>query len=57
MFDLTRLFFVVSNKELEALNNGKPFADALMEVYGTALNFDYYAGWADKITGKILAHL
>jgi aldehyde dehydrogenase (NAD+) len=37
---------------LDALDNGKPYADA----FGTDLHlaikcFRYYAGWADKITG------
>lgn len=38
---------------LEALDNGKPFAQALgMDVAFTVNTFRYYAGWADKISGS-----
>ncbi|KAL6040418.1 Aldehyde dehydrogenase, mitochondrial [Balamuthia mandrillaris] len=40
---------------LEALDNGKPFAVAkAVDVAMTVQCFRYYAGWADKITGKTI---
>lgn len=39
--------------QLEALDNGKPYAVALEDdVDGTVQHFRYYAGWATKIFGK-----
>jgi aldehyde dehydrogenase (NAD+) len=39
--------------QLEALDNGKPYAVALADdVDGTVQHFRYYAGWATKIFGK-----
>lgn len=39
---------------LLSLENGKPLQQALDEVHTTMRNFEYYAGWADKIRGRIL---
>ncbi len=40
---------------LETLDNGKPIRDSLTgDVPGTASLYRYYAGWADKIHGKVL---
>lgn len=39
--------------QLEALDNGKPYAVALEDdVDGTIQHFRYYAGWATKLLGK-----
>ncbi|GGB42234.1 aldehyde dehydrogenase [Lentibacillus populi] len=39
--------------QLEALDNGKPFAVALEDdIDGTAEHFRYYAGWATKVLGQ-----
>lgn len=39
--------------QLEAIDNGKPYAIALEDdVDGTVEHFRYYAGWATKIHGK-----
>src|SRR5699024_10794546 len=41
--------------QLEAIDNGKPYQIALeVDVDGTVQHFRYYAGWATKITGKIV---
>lgn len=37
---------------LESLDNGKPYASALADVYGSMNALRYYAGWADKISGE-----
>lgn len=39
---------------LESLDNGKTFADALLDVGYTVSVFRYYAGYADKIHGKTM---
>ncbi|MEK7711240.1 MAG: aldehyde dehydrogenase family protein [Planctomycetota bacterium] len=40
---------------LETLDNGKPIRDSLGgDVPGTAAVYRYFAGWADKIHGKVL---
>ncbi len=40
---------------LETLDNGKPIRDSLyLDIPGTAAVYRYYAGWADKIHGKLL---
>ncbi|MEK6800103.1 MAG: aldehyde dehydrogenase family protein [Planctomycetota bacterium] len=40
---------------LETLDNGKPIRDSLTsDVPSTAAIFRYFAGWADKIHGKVL---
>ncbi|XP_050411739.1 retinal dehydrogenase 2 [Patella vulgata] len=39
---------------LETLDNGKPFLDAVDDVRATIDVFQYYAGWCDKITGKTI---
>ncbi|MBE1553331.1 aldehyde dehydrogenase family protein [Sporosarcina limicola] len=39
--------------QLEALDNGKPYAVALADdVDGTVQHFRYYSGWATKLLGK-----
>jgi aldehyde dehydrogenase (NAD+) len=50
---------VEKNKEelagLEALDNGKPYSDALnVDLPLTIKCYRYYAGWADKIQGKTI---
>ena len=37
---------------LLSLENGKPLGQARDEVFTTLRNFEYYAGWADKIHGR-----
>lgn len=37
---------------LESLNTGKVLADTRREVERAAGCFEYYAGWADKVTGR-----
>ncbi|XP_015523994.1 aldehyde dehydrogenase 1A1 [Neodiprion lecontei] len=39
---------------LEALDSGKPFAKAYMEVHACSAIIRYYAGWPDKIYGKTI---
>lgn len=39
---------------LLSLENGKPLSQARDEVYTTIRNFEYYAGWADKIHGRVV---
>ena len=39
--------------ELEVRDCGKPIADARADIDEVAFMFDYYAGWATKITGDI----
>ncbi|WP_281690580.1 aldehyde dehydrogenase family protein [Pseudonocardia thermophila] len=39
---------------LETATAGKPLRDTRVEVARAAEFFDYYAGWADKITGQTL---
>ena len=39
--------------ELEVRDCGKPIADALSDIDEVAFMFEYYAGWATKITGDI----
>lgn len=39
--------------QIEALDNGKPYAQALEDdIDGTVQHFRYYAGWATNISGK-----
>lgn len=40
--------------ELLSLENGKPLRQAYDEVGTTVRNFEYYAGWADKIYGRVV---
>nr|WCD24788.1 Tyr p 41 allergen [Tyrophagus putrescentiae] len=40
--------------DLEALDNGKPLAEAEFDIDCTVNTFRYYAGWADKIHGKTI---
>ncbi|HJF34187.1 MAG TPA: aldehyde dehydrogenase family protein, partial [Sporosarcina psychrophila] len=41
--------------QLEALDNGKPYAVALADdVDGTVQHFRYYAGWATKMVGQTI---
>lgn len=39
---------------LETLDNGKPFAEALIDLEASISTLRYYAGWADKNHGKVL---
>jgi len=39
---------------LLSLENGKPLGQARDEVGTTIRNFEYYAGWADKIHGRVV---
>ncbi|OGO31828.1 MAG: hypothetical protein A2Z16_08025 [Chloroflexi bacterium RBG_16_54_18] len=39
---------------LLSLENGKPLKQAYDEVGTTIRNFEYYAGWADKIHGRVV---
>ena len=42
---------------LESLDNGKPFNIAnAVDLQFTIDTFRYYAGWADKFTGKLISH-
>lgn len=40
--------------QLLSLENGKPLRQAHDEVGTTIRNFEYYAGWADKIHGRVV---
>jgi len=40
---------------LETLDNGKTFSEAVGDIKGSVKCFRYYAGWADKITGKTIS--
>ncbi len=40
-------------KRLESLNNGKPYKEAMGDINYSAQCIEYYAGWCDKITGKL----
>lgn len=40
--------------ELESLDNGKPFGDAVFDMKCAVDTFRYYAGWADKIHGSTI---
>ncbi len=37
-----------------SLENGKPLSQALDEVGTTIRNFEYFAGWADKVHGRVI---
>jgi len=37
------------------LDNGKTFSEAVGDIKGSVKCFRYYAGWADKITGKTIS--
>ncbi|KAH9389395.1 Retinal dehydrogenase 1 [Tyrophagus putrescentiae] len=39
---------------LESLDNGKPITEALLDVKNSVDSLRYYAGWADKIHGKVI---
>ena len=40
---------------METLDSGKLFADSVDDMDLTVKCFRYYAGWADKITGKTIS--
>ncbi len=44
----------VSIAELLSQENGKPLSQAHDEVGTTIRNFEYFAGWADKIYGRVV---
>lgn len=39
---------------LDTLDNGKPYAEALFDVTASVDTFRYYAGWCDKIHGNTI---
>jgi len=39
--------------QLETLDSGKPYSDALADVDESAYLFEYYAGWVTKVGGEI----
>lgn len=39
---------------LDTLDNGKPYAEALFDVTASIDTFRYYAGWCDKIHGNTI---
>ncbi len=39
---------------LLSLENGKPLSESRDEIYTTVRTFEYYAGWADKIHGRVI---
>jgi len=46
-------------EELESLDNGKPLGrngayGSKFDMMGSAAGFRYYAGWADKLQGKVI---
>ena len=50
---LNSVFFFI--KSLETLDSGKLFADSVDDMDLTVKGFRYYAGWADKISGKTIS--
>ena len=44
--------FASNVQRLEALNNGKPVESAAEDIAHSVTVLRYYAGWADKITGR-----
>lgn len=44
----------VNFKRLESLNNGKPVKEAAADINYSIAVIEYYAGWADKLTGKTI---
>ena len=45
----------IHNKSLETRDSGKLFTDSVDDMDLTVKCFRYYAGWADKITGKTIS--
>lgn len=41
-------------QNLETLDNGKPFLEAVEDIKFSIGTFRYYAGWSDKIQGKTI---
>ena len=39
---------------LDTIDNGKPYADAMFDVEGSVDCLRYFAGWADKIHGDTI---
>jgi len=39
---------------LETYNNGKPFHDSMWDMKAAIATLHYYAGWADKVHGKVI---
>ena len=39
---------------LETTDNGKPYKEAYLDIFGVIGTYRYYAGWADKIHGKTI---
>ncbi len=48
-----RDFDFLSN--LEALDTGKPLAEAMLDIHEVATVIRYYAGWANKVSGQTIA--
>jgi acyl-CoA reductase-like NAD-dependent aldehyde dehydrogenase len=48
-----RDFDFLSN--LEALDTGKPLAEAMLDIQEVATVIRYYAGWANKVSGQTIA--
>jgi acyl-CoA reductase-like NAD-dependent aldehyde dehydrogenase len=40
---------------LEALDTGKPLAEAMLDIHEVATVIRYYAGWANKVSGQTIA--
>lgn len=36
------------------MNNGKPYKESIGDINASIQCIEYYAGWADKITGKTI---
>lgn len=36
------------------VDNGKPFAQAVIDIHASVGYLRYYAGWADKIEGRTI---
>ena len=44
----------LSFQQLEALNNGKHYNEALFDIDFSIKCIEYFAGWSDKIFGKTI---
>lgn len=44
----------VTLANLEVLDNGKPYSEAIFDIICAVNTFRYYAGWCDKIHGKTI---
>lgn len=55
MTDAFLNFLFIHLQSLETIDSGKLFADSVDDMEFTVKCFRYYAGWADKITGKTIS--